>query len=110
MHAVLGLVMMSCVAPPLAAEIFKCTAKDGMPRYQNFPCEFDSIGWSPTPGAVAECSVATRDHEPARQRCIVHRQMVPGTPATDWHGTRRAYIALGRADGDRSTKKQPLDA
>ena len=52
-HAVLGLVMMSCVAPPLAAEIFKCTAKDGMPRYQNFPCEFDSIGWTPTPRAVA---------------------------------------------------------
>ena len=46
-HVVLGLVMMSCVAPPLAAEIFKCTAKDGMPRYQNFPCELDSIGFAP---------------------------------------------------------------
>ena len=52
-HVVLGLVMMSCVAPPLAAEIFKCTAKDGMPRYQNFPCEFDSIGSTQAPRAVA---------------------------------------------------------
>ena len=36
-----------CATPPASAEIFKCTAKDGTALYQNFPCEFDSIGWVP---------------------------------------------------------------
>jgi hypothetical protein len=34
-------------APPASAEIFKCIAKDATALYQNFPCEFDSIGWVP---------------------------------------------------------------
>jgi hypothetical protein len=34
-------------APPASAEIFKCVAKDATALYQNFPCEFDSIGWVP---------------------------------------------------------------
>ena len=34
-------------APPGSAEIFKCAAKDATALYQNFPCEFDSIGWMP---------------------------------------------------------------
>ena len=35
-------------APSASAEIFKCVAKDGTALYQNFPCEFDSIGWMPS--------------------------------------------------------------
>jgi len=62
--AVLGLVMMSCVAPPLAAEIFKCTGKDAMPRYQNFPCELDSISWTPTPRAVANAPLPPATKNP----------------------------------------------
>jgi hypothetical protein len=30
------------------AEIFECTANKAMPTYQNFPCEFDSLGTMPT--------------------------------------------------------------
>ena len=37
-----------CAAPAISAEIFKCVAKDGSPLYQNFPCQFDSIGWVPS--------------------------------------------------------------
>ena len=36
------------ISPPAFAEIFKCVAKDGSPLYQNFPCQFDSIGWVPS--------------------------------------------------------------
>ncbi len=36
-----------CGAPLASAEIFKCVTKDGTPLYQNFPCQFDSIGWVP---------------------------------------------------------------
>jgi len=34
------------------AEIFKCVGKDGLDLYQNFPCQFESMGWVPdAPGA-----------------------------------------------------------
>ena len=35
-------------APPAAAEIFRCTDKSGMDRYQNFPCAIESIGSQPS--------------------------------------------------------------
>jgi len=35
------------VAPQSSAEIFKCTGKDRLDLYQNFPCEFESMGWVP---------------------------------------------------------------
>ena len=37
-----------CATPPASAEIFKCVAKDKTALYQNFPCQFDSIGWVPS--------------------------------------------------------------
>ena len=33
-----------CFAASASAEIFKCVTKNGEPLYQNFPCQFDSIG------------------------------------------------------------------
>jgi len=33
--------------PAATGEIFKCVAKDQRPLYQNFPCEFDSLGTWP---------------------------------------------------------------
>lgn len=45
--------MASCAAPAASAEIFKCATKDGTPLYQNFPCQFDSLGWQlPSPQAT----------------------------------------------------------
>ena len=38
------LVALLFVAPPAAAEIYKCVDKSGLDRYQNFPCAIDSIG------------------------------------------------------------------
>lgn len=37
------------VSPLASAEIFKCVARTGLDLYQNFPCQFDSMGWVPTP-------------------------------------------------------------
>ena len=54
------------VAPLTSAEIYKCAAKDGMDLYQNFPCQFDSMGSIPTnaqgtktPSAPANSSQTT---------------------------------------------------
>ena len=37
------------LASPAHAEVFKCKAKNGLPLYQNFPCEIDSLGALPDP-------------------------------------------------------------
>jgi len=34
------------VASHASAEIFKCAGKDGLDLYQNFPCQFESMGWA----------------------------------------------------------------
>jgi hypothetical protein len=41
-------VVVLSIAPFASAEIFKCPAKNGMDLYQNFPCQFDSMGSLPT--------------------------------------------------------------
>jgi hypothetical protein len=42
----------ACASSSALAEIFKCSAKDGTPLYQNFPCNVDSLGSMPSPAAV----------------------------------------------------------
>src|SRR5262245_55742972 len=36
------------VAPLASAEIFKCVGKSGEALYQNFPCQFESVGGTAT--------------------------------------------------------------
>jgi len=51
------LVLPFCAASPASAEIFKCVAKDRTALYQNFPCEFDSIGWVPLNAQAAKTTL-----------------------------------------------------
>ena len=46
-----------CGTPSATAEIFRCAAKDGTALYQNFPCQFDSIGWMPLDAQPAKTSL-----------------------------------------------------
>jgi hypothetical protein len=46
------LVALLSIALPAAAEIYKCSDKSGLDRYQNFPCAIDAIGLQPS-GPVA---------------------------------------------------------
>jgi hypothetical protein len=57
-QALVALVALSAflAAPAVAAEIFKCVAKDGSPLYQNFPCNIDSLGVLPPNPPVAKTS------------------------------------------------------
>ena len=54
-NVVVALVVGSAfLAPAVTGEIFQCVAKDQRPMYQNFPCEFDSLGeWPNTSTAKA---------------------------------------------------------
>src|SRR5437868_4877809 len=51
------IVLPFCSAPLASAEIFKCVAKDRTALYQNFPCEFDSIGWVPLNALAAKTTL-----------------------------------------------------
>ena len=47
LKSVCVLVSVLFVAPLASGEIFKCVGKYGENLYQNFPCQFESIGWVP---------------------------------------------------------------
>ncbi len=50
------LIAIFCFAPLAQAEVFKCTGKYGEALYQNFPCQFESIGWVPRDAQSAKKS------------------------------------------------------
>lgn len=41
------LLVLALAAPAARAEIFKCVGKDAMDLYQNFPCQFETMGLVP---------------------------------------------------------------
>ena len=57
-----------CAAPLASAEIFKCVAKDGTALYQNFPCQFDSIGWMPSNPQAAKTTPISLDSRQAKSK------------------------------------------
>jgi Domain of unknown function (DUF4124) len=48
LKSVCALFSLLFIASVASAEIFKCVGKKGEALYQNFPCEFESIGGTPT--------------------------------------------------------------
>jgi hypothetical protein len=57
-----------CAAPVASAEIFKCVAKDGTALYQNFPCQFDSIGWKPSDPQAETTTLMPSDARQAKPK------------------------------------------
>ena len=55
------LVLALCAAPPASAEIFKCAGKNGTVLYQNFPCQFESLGWLPSNPPSAKATLPPTD-------------------------------------------------
>jgi hypothetical protein len=60
------LVFVMLVAPLASAEIFKCVAKDGTDLYQNFPCQFESMGWMPMNAQSTNAPSAPSDSNQAK--------------------------------------------
>jgi len=57
-----------CAAPPASAEIFKCVGKNGTDLYQNFPCQFDSLGSLPSSPLSAKTILPPSDANQARPK------------------------------------------
>ena len=81
MLSALILVPMFLHVPAASAEIFKCVTKNGMALYQNFPCQFDSIGWVPSAPDFAKKTSVTSDA--IRQRAKAGRVDAASTASNE---------------------------
>jgi hypothetical protein len=59
-----------CAAPPASAEIFKCVGKNGTDLYQNFPCQFDSLGSLPSSPPSAKTTLPPSDASQAKPKAV----------------------------------------
>lgn len=74
------------VAPLASAEIFKCVAKDGLDLYQNFPCQFQSMGWVSMNTGVPTAKLAR----------MPSKQPNANTPAYEDNAARRSAASQSR--------------
>jgi hypothetical protein len=81
------LLFMVFVVPLASAEIFKCVAKDGTDLYQNFPCQFESMGWMPmntqstkTPSTPSDSNATTVNAGPLKVNAAGKSPTVPTEP------------------------------
>jgi|SRR5689334_518946 len=94
------------VAPTAGAEIFRCVVKDGLDLYQNFPCQFQSIGWAPTNIAIPTTHVAPAPSGQPNTNIRAHADTVAGRSAS-WPLTLR----LGMTTEDvRGMWGEPTDS
>ena len=68
------------VAPVVSAEIFKCSAKDGLPLYQNFPCQINSLGSLPSQPSGVTVSPAPADSTQVKPKNVALEKTALATP------------------------------
>jgi hypothetical protein len=52
-------IIVALCATEASGEIYKCTSGKSLPKYQNFPCEFDSLGSVPPTMATDDAHART---------------------------------------------------
>ena len=100
-----------CAAPLASAEIFKCVGKNGTDLYQNFPCEFDSLGSlsSRTPSATTSLPPGDASKAKAKAALVEVASSAKSVNAREprigmW--SRRGQGDLRRAGGDYSERAE----
>lgn len=88
------------VQPNAQAEIFKCTGERGLPTYQNFPCEFDSLGAAPAAPAMAHAPA------PANAPSTAARTADKALPAVPRVGMMAADVRKIWGDPINSSKEE----
>lgn len=76
------------VAPLASAEIFKCVAKDGLDLYQNFPCQFESMGFMPMNARVSPAQLPSMSSRQPNAKARASADTVAGTSASSQSGLR----------------------
>ena len=79
------------VAPLAFAEVFKCVGKTGEDLYQNFPCQFESMGGMPIDAQGPKKSPAL----PVEQRLGMGPKKSPALPAEPRMASHVGVILVG---------------
>ena len=104
------LVAAICAAPPAHAEIFKCVAKDATALYQNFPCEFDSIGWMPSNPQAAKTTLLSAAASQATPKAAPVNVALPLNVASTVKSTYTGEPRIGMtADEVTALLGEPVD-
>ena len=99
-----------CAAPPASAEIFKCVAKDATALYQNFPCEFDSVGWVSTNPQAAKTTLAPPAAGQAKPKAATVNVASPVNVASTVKSAHPGELRIGMtADEVRALLGEPDD-
>lgn len=99
------LFMVLFIAPAASAEVFKCVTRNGMDLYQNFPCQFDSIGW-----AATDAQVRTKLSTPSDSSSTIPKQVASPAAAPGRSGTVPADVRIGMTTEEvRAIWGEPTD-
>jgi hypothetical protein len=101
-HAFIALILVPAFyyAPPACAEIFKCVAKDATALYQNFPCEFDSIGWVPLNPQAARTTLMSPAASQAKPKATPVNVASPVTVASTAKSTYTGELRVGMSSDE----------
>jgi hypothetical protein len=88
------------VASPLAvAEIYKCRDSKGNDKYQNFPCQIDSIGSKATAAPPKEDPAVSTALQPATTPAVLRPNPVPGMRMVEvrdaWGAPKKTAVNRG---------------
>ena len=93
-------------APLASAEIFKCVGKDGLDLYQNFPCQFKSMGWAPMNIGVSTAQLAPMPSRQPNTNTRAYADPVAGRSASS-----PSRVRLGMTKQDvRAMWGEPTDS
>ena len=94
-----------CAAPLASAEIFKCVGKNGTDLYQNFPCQFDSLGSLPSSPPSARTTLPPSDASQVRPK------VVPVDVASNAKSAKASEPRIGMSpDEVRALWGEPVEA
>jgi len=94
-----------CAAPLASAEIFKCAGKNGTDLYQNFPCQFDSLGSLPSSPPSAKTISPPSDASQAKPK------VVPVDVASNARSAKASEPRMGMSpDEVRAIWGEPVEA
>ena len=100
-RAVFALILPAfCAAPLASAEIFKCVAKDATALYQNFPCEFDSMGWAPLNPQAAKTTSMSPAASQAKPKAAPANVAAPVNVASIVKSTYPGELRIGMSSDE----------
>jgi hypothetical protein len=102
-----------CAAPLASAEIFKCVGKNGTDLYQNFPCQFDSLGSLPSSPPSAKTTSPPSDASQAKPKAapvdVASNGKSPALPTEPRVGMTTEQVRALWGEPEEIIQDEPID-